>query len=229
MTTANRKKAEKFLIDEMTSVTPNGGNGGIYKEFFGRMNDQEFDDYVAWLEAGNELAIWLSNTNRGDDVDFDDIVERCERLGRPVWQRIVSYDIDTGLKVMTPAKHFVGTAELMKQSQMWVKKISAAKDDKRVDDLTGQVMMESRATGLSIPEVHVFGGSLGLVNSVNELYTVKGGDVGALKAYRASLIEEGQASVNASLRRGDGAKVLSLAHFLLRGRLIENNLHSRNG
>lgn len=225
----DRKGAQEFLINEMTAITPNGGNGAIYRNFLENMSDSEFDDYVEWLENGGDVAIWLSNTDRKDDIDFDDIVQRCEKLGRPVYQRIISYDIDTGMKVMTPAKHFIGTAELMKQSQMWIKKVGAAKDDSKIDDLTGQVMMESRATGMSTPEVSVFGAALGLGNATNEIYTVKGGDLAALKAYRTDLIETGKTNTNACLDKGEGARGLRLVHFLLRGRLIDNNVHKRMG
>lgn len=226
---ANRKKAEEFLINEMKAITPNGGNGDFYREFLQSKTDAEFEEYIQWLENGGDIAIWLSNTDRKDDIDFDDIVNRCEKLGCPVYQRIISYDIDTGLKTMSPAKHFVGSAELMKQSQMWIKKVGAAKDDSKIDDLTGQVMMESRATGLSVPEVSVFGAALGLGNATNEIYTVKGGDLGALKAYRTDLIETGKTNTNACLEKGEGARSLRLVHYLMRGRLIDNNIHKRMG
>lgn len=225
----NRKVAQEMLITEMTAITPGGGNGIIYKDFLEKMSDKEFDDYVTWLESGGDIAIYLSNTNRQEDIDFEDMVARCERLGRPVYQRMVSHDIDTGLKTMSDAKHFVITAELMRQSQMWVKQINAAKDDTKVDDLTGQVMMESRATGLSVPEVAVIGDALGLNNVVNEIYSVKGGDLSALKAYRNDLIETGKTNTNACLHRGDAVKSLKVVHYLLRGRMLDNNLNKRGG
>jgi len=223
----NRKKAQDFLITEMAAITPNGGNGVIYQKFFDNMTDADFFKYVEWLENGGDVGVWLSNFDRKDDVDFEDMVERCERLGRPLFQRIISYDLDTGLRTMTDAKHFVGTAELMKQSQMWTEKMHAAKDDTKTDDLTGQVMGDSRATGLSVPEVAVLGGSLGLANVTNEIYSVKGGDHAALKAYRNDLIETGKTNTNAALRKGDGVKSLRLVRLLLRGRLIDSNFGSR--
>lgn len=225
----NRKVAEKFLIDEMTAATPNGGNGQIYKDLFKTMDDEAFEKFVVGLEQGKDLAIWLSNTDRKDDIDFEYMVKKCEEFGRPVYQRIVTYDIDTGLKSMTKNKHFVGSAELIQQSQMWVKKISYAANDTHIEDLTGQVMGDSRATGLSMPEVSVIGGALGLHNTVNELYSVKGGDRAAAKAYRADIIETGRTNTNACLRRGDTAKSLNTLHYWLRGRLLDNNLNSRNG
>lgn len=226
---SNRKAAETYLIEEMKAITPGGGNGIIYQRRLSAMSDKEFEDFVVYLEQGGDLAIWVSNTDRKEDIDFEDMVKRCERLGRPVYQRIVSYDIDTGLKSMSPHKHFVGTAELIQQSQMWVKKVNAAENDSKVDDLTGQVMMESRATGLSIPEVSVMGGALGLVNTTNEIYNVKGGDTGAAKSYRTDLIETGKTNTNACLHSGDIAKSLRAAHYWFRGRLLDNNLDKRYG
>lgn len=226
---ANRKKAEDFLVETMRSLTPNGGNGDYYKAFLGAMDDTEFDKYVTWLENGGDITVWLSNTDRKDDVDFEHIVKLCKDLGVPVMQRIVSYDIDTGLKNMTDKEHFVGTAELMQQGQMWAKKVSAAKDDTKVEDLTGQVMMESRATGFSVPEVSVMGLSLGLDKAVGEIYSVKGGDLDALKAYRTDLIETGKTNTKEVLARGTAAKSLVLVHKVLRARMLDNNLDKRHG
>ena len=225
----NRKAAEEFLIKEMTTITPNGGNGVIYKNLLSKMSDKEFEEFVTHLENGGDLAIWLSNSDRKDDIDFDDVVKRCEELGYPVYQRIVTYDIDTGLKTMTSHPQFVGTAELMKQSQMWAKKVSYAANDNHVEDLTGQVMGDSRATGFSMPEIHVLGLALGLPNTVDELYNVKGGDTSALKAYRNDLIETGGTTINSCLKRGDIAKSLKTLHYWMNARLLENNLDVRNG
>lgn len=226
---SNRKIAEDFVIKEMTDITPDGGNGLFYKQFFSGLSDEQFEDFVVRLEKGQEeLAVWLSNTNRKRDIDFEDMVERCRRLGRECFKRIISVDTDTGLKTMTKTKHFVGSAELMQQSQMWLHKISTAKDDSQIEDSTGQVMMDSRATSLSAPELSVLA-ALKLYNCANELYTVKGGDVLAAKAYRADLVESGKTTTNSCLRRGGVAKSLRTLHFLLRARGIDNNVNKRYG
>jgi hypothetical protein len=110
---------------------------------------------------------------------------------------------------------------------MWVKKFSAAKDDTAIDDLTGQVMGDSRSTGISQPEITVLR-NLGLTIMANELYNVKGGDQQALRAYKNDILTTGKTNTNSSLERGDIAKVLKTAYHWLRARGIDNNMNSRS-
>ena len=109
---------------------------------------------------------------------------------------------------------------------MWVKKFSAAKDDTMTDDLTGQVMGDSRATGMSLPEVMVLR-YLNLPTVANEIYNVKGGDNKALKAFKNDIMTSGSADTNNALRNGDIVKVLRTAFRFFRGRHIDSNLGTK--
>lgn len=223
----NRKGFEDFILTFMGKVTSGGGNKVIYSRIFATMSDKQLDGWVDWLAQGNALAIWASNYNPKEKLDYNNLLKLCKEYGVEIMQQLVVFDEDTGIKSLTPNKSIVGRAEARKQRQMWAKKFSAAKNDYEIDDLTGQVMGDSRSTGISSPEITVLR-NLGLHTMANELYNVKGGDQDALKAYKNDLVTTGKTTTNGSLRKGSGTKVLNTVHHLFRGRHIDTNIHKKD-
>jgi len=225
----NRKKAEEFVLEYMGEITTGGGNRIIYERLFKAMNDAQFDQFVNKVEKnGGSLAIWASNYDPKEMINYENIIKLSKKYGVEIEQQLIIYDADTGAKALTPHKAVVGLAEFRKQRQMLVKKFSAAKNDNQIDDLTGQPMAYSRATGISQPEITVLR-NLGLDIMANELYNVKGGDVEAFKAFKNDLLTTGRTTTSGSLKKGTIPKVLRTAHYLLRARGIDNNLDKRYG
>lgn len=224
----NRKAFEEYIYTFMAKLTKGGGNKVIYQRLFATMNDKQLDEFVIQLEEGMPLSIWASSYNTAEKLDYPTLLKLCKEYGVNVSQRLIIYDEDTGIKSMTDYEAIIGTAEVRKQRQMLVKKFGAAKNDYEIDDLTGQVMGESRSTGISQPEITVLR-NLGLTTMANELYNVKGGDLDALKAYKNDLITTGKTNTNSSLRKGNIAKVLETAHYIFRGRHLDNNFNRRDG
>jgi len=228
MAKSNRKAAETYVLDYMGEVTKGGGNRLIYSSLFEAMNDAQFDEFVDKVEKQGSLAIWASNYDPNEMINYENLLRLSKKYGVNVEQQLVIYDADTGAKGLTSYKAIVGMAEFRKQRQMLVKKFSAAKDDTNIDDMTGQVMGVSRSTGISMPEITVLR-NLGLTIMANELYNVKGGDLEAYKAFKNDLLTTGKTTTNSALRRGTIPKVLRTAHYLMRARGIDNNLDKRYG
>lgn len=222
----NRKKAEAFILDIMGRATKNGFNRTVYEKLFGDMNDKQFEQFVVALEQGKRLAIWFTDHSPNDMPVYENMLNLCREVGVELEQQLVIFDEDTGVKTMTAHKAIVGVVEARNQREMLNKKISVAKDDSMIDDLTGQVMGESRATGISQPEITVLRG-LGLTIMANELYNVKGGDQAALRAYKNDILTMGHTTTNGSLKKGEIPKVLSTVYYLLRGRMLDNNFNVR--
>lgn len=226
MAKGNRKAFEDFVISFMKRVTKGGGNAVIYRRLFDRLNDKQFEEFVQELENGRSLAIWASNLDKKESIVWNDILKLSKELGIELEQQLIITDEDTGIASVTPHKVVVGTVEVRRQREMLVKKFSGAKDDHLIDDLTGQVTGDSRASGISQPEITILR-ALGLTKAASELYSVKGGDPEALKAYKNDLITEGKTTADSALRKGGVAKVLKTAHYLLRGRHLDNNLDKK--
>ena len=225
---SHRKAFEDYVLTFMGKVTVGGGNRVIYERLFKGMTDQQMEEFVKALEAGSPLSIWASNYDVKEMIVYENILKLAKEYGVEIEQQLIVFDEDTNIKSLTPYKAIVGTAEIRKQRQMLVKKFSGAKNDHSIDDLTGQVMGDSRATGISQPEITVLR-NLGLSIMANELYNVKGGDTQALRAYKNDLLTTGKTSTNASLKKGEIAKVLKTAHFLMRGRMLDTNMDRRYG
>lgn len=228
MSKPNRKGFEDHVLGYMGALTKGGGNRRIYESLFGSMNDKQFDAFVDKVEKLGSLSVWASNYDPQEMIQYETLLKLSEKYGVSIEQQLIIYDDDTGIKGLTAHKVVVGMAECRKQRQMLVKKISVAANDSSIDDLTGQVMGKSRATGISQPEITVLR-NLGLRTMANELYNVKGGDLEALAAYKNDQLTTGKTNTNSSLRAGTIPKVLRSAYFLMRARGIDNNIGSRYG
>lgn len=228
MATGNRKAFETFVLEFMKAFTEGGGNKVIYERLFAKLNDKQVEDMVVRIEQGSPLSVWVSNWDRKEMINFDRLKGVAKKYGIQLEQRIVITDPDTGVKTMTPHTSLSGLISVRKQRQMQVTKFSYAMHDYDIDDLTGQVMGDSRSTGISQPEITVLR-NLGLETMANELYNVKGGDLEALRHYKNDLITTGKTNTNASLRKGSIAKILSTVHRFFRGRHLDTNFNKKNG
>lgn len=224
----NRKAFEDYVLGLMGKITKGGGNKVIYERLFKALDDKQLEAFVVKMEEGMPLCIWASNWDRKEMIDYEVILKLAKEYGVIIAQQLVIYDSDTGIKSMTPHTAITGMVRFRKQRQMQVTKFGAAQNDYNIDDLTGQVMGDSRSTGISQPEITVLR-NLGLDLMANELYNVKGGDLDALKHYKNELLTTGRTNTNAALQRGSIAKVLSTVHHLFRGRHLDTNFNRRLG
>lgn len=222
----NRKEIEKDILELAKAFTPGGGNHRLYTELFGRLNDDQFKTFWNSVYDNGFIPMFVDNYDMKETIDYDKMVKLGATLGIPLEQQLIITDPDTGLTHTTPETALVGIAEVRKQRQLQAKKFGASKHDHEVEDLTGQPTGDSRAGGISNPEIQVLL-SLGLPTMAKELADVRGGDVGAYRAYKNDILTSGQANTNSSLERGTGVKSLQTAHFLLLGQHIDNNLKER--
>lgn len=223
---SNRKAAEDIILSFVKELTKGGHNFKVYSDLFSRLNDEQFGQFIDQIDKAGGIPIWSSNWDKDEHIEYDTILRLAKKYDVALETQLILTDEDTGLEFITPETYLVGTAEIRKQRQMLVKKFGAAKDDTSIDDLTGQVVGDSRGTGISGPEIKVLI-ALGLPTVAKELYDVKGGDIKALDVYRTELMETGQTNVNTALKRGSGQKSLQTSHFLFNARHIENNLDKR--
>ncbi|QMV29135.1 hypothetical protein AP1_0432 [Aeromonas phage AP1] len=127
-------------------------------------------------------------------------------------------DPDTGLEHTTPETYLVGIAETRKQRQLQAKKFGASKHDHDIEDLTGQPTGDSKAGGISNPEIQVLL-SLGLKTMAKELADVRGGDIGAYQAYKNDIISGGETTVQ-SLKR---EHILELSAYIFWRRVVQRS------
>ncbi|QDH47130.1 hypothetical protein PQC07_gp050 [Aeromonas phage D3] len=223
----NRKEIQNDILFLAKRITPGGGNHRIYTALFEEMSDDQFKLFWNGIHDSGFIPFIVDNYDNKEMIDYDGIAKLAKELNIPLEQRIIMTDPDTGLEHTTPETYLVGIAETRKQRQLQAKKFGASKHDHDIEDLTGQPTGDSKAGGISNPEIQVLL-SLGLKTMAKELADVRGGDIGAYQAYKNDIISGGETTVQSTLERGTGVKSLRTAHWMLRGRLLDNNLHRRD-
>lgn len=224
---SKRKEIEKDILALAKDFTEGGDNHALYSELFGRLDDAQFATFWNKVVDSGYIPMFASNFDMKETINYDHIVKVAKKWDIPLEQQLVITDPDTGLEHTTPETCLVGPTEIRKQRQLQTKKFGASKNDYETEDLTGQPTGESRAGGISNPEIQVLL-SLGLPTLAKELADVRGGDAGAYRAYKNDILTSGQSTTQSALERGTGVKSLQTAHYLLRAQHLDNNLDSRN-
>lgn len=221
-----RAQIESSILTFAKKITTGGNNETVYKNLFAEMNEAQFDTFWEAIKRRGYIPIFLDNFDTKEMVDYDNCIKLSKEWNIKLEQSVTIPDPDTGISYTTPEDTVVGIVESTKQRQIISKKIGVSKNDYQVDDLTGQPTGESKAGGISNPEVNILV-ALGLTTTAKELVSVKGGDIGAYNYYKSQLTESGVSSTNEALRNGTGAKSLQTAQWLLRGRHIISDIGAR--
>lgn len=222
----NRKEIENDILFLAKRFTPGGFGHQVYTNLFTAMSDEQFKVFWNSVVDNGFIPMYVDNYKRKEMIDFDLMGKLAKDLDIPLEQQLIFVDPDSGLEHTTPETAIVGIVETRKQRQLQTKKFGASKHDHSIEDLTGQPTGESRAGGISNPEIQVLLG-LGLKTVCKELADVRGGDNDAYKAYKNDILTTGSTNTESSLQRGSGVKSLRTVHFFLRGRLLDNNLKDR--
>lgn len=221
-----RKEIEADILKFAEAASKSGHNKKLYEDLFSKLSDDQFKQFWKGICDSGFIPVFMNNFDINEMVDYDKVVKFGKENGIELEQYAILTDPDTGLEHQLPETAFFGTIECRKQRQMQVKKIGVAKHDHDVEDLTGQPTGDSRAGGVTDPEIQVLL-SLGLTTMCKELTDVLGGDSGAYKAYKNDILTGGETTIQSSLKRGTGVKSLSTVHFLLRGAGLDNNFNDR--
>lgn len=226
METAKRKAIEEGILEFAGSITPGGGSRQVYESIFKNCTDEQFDKIWDGIKKRGYIPIFLDNFDSMEMIDYDLVVGLCNKWEIPLEQQVIIPDPDTGIFHTTPETALVGIVEVGKQRQIIVKKIGVSKHDYDIEDLTGQPTGDSKAGGISNPEINILI-ALGLSTVAKELASVKGGDIGAYRNYKSQLSTTGTANTQEALRNGTGVKSLQTASWLLRGRHILSTIGER--
>lgn len=215
----NRKAAEKFLID-IVSQLPNGKqNATLYRDFFAETTDDELrllrqkmadEDFV--------FPIFVYNMDN-HKFDVDKIMQVGESIGAVFFQHLLLTDHVSGELYQTPIRYLVLEMSVRRQIQHLVKKMSVS-EGKSVDHLAGQATGDTKAAGVSLPELTQLD-ARNLVSSPIELIKVKGGDDMAYRHMRQQIRETGGFSLQPIMEMGSKPKAVETLRAFLLGRHLK--------
>lgn len=217
-----RAKIQQMVLDAMTKLDPSGDNTRRWQGFFSKLDDKHFDTFMKNL-ANKKVAMNIIMPNLKKPLKIKDLLEAAKTVNLTLSHRLWMPDrTRPGKKYLTNEKYLVLTLPVRRAQQEWDKKLSVPSRDRKIDALTGQVSGEDDACSISAPEIQSLN-VRGLHNVLSEIVRVRGGDVAAYGDMNRQLQENGEARLD-SLDPRTRARAGTIAHILLEGMMIENNL-----
>lgn len=217
----NRAAATARLLELMTEFDPSGKNTQIYKDMLEGMDDSEFDEFMESLR-GDCLRV-INPNGGGVQITTENNFRVAKLIGVKLHQKVWVPDRPGVRGYLTPNEYLVLELFVRRQAQVLVKKISTAEDSHVVDNLTGQVTSDSRASGLSFPEMSVME-SMGLTECLSEIMKYRGGDDKGLTAMKTVLARTGEVELKAIEPYASGVKSTKTLAQLLNAAHLSNTL-----
>lgn len=190
----NRKAAEQFILKYIERILPGSPNTKFYKDFFSKMNDKDFDNWINKIGSGDDSLILVVPNMSDHRIDVARNIEIGKELGHSFFKRIWITPRDGGPKYLTPKAHLVYKLPIRRQAQLLTKKISIPKDNNTVDLTTNQPTGDSKGAKISYVELQILS-ALGLEASIVELIKYRGGDDQAFHAMNTLISRNGSVSM----------------------------------
>lgn len=220
---ANRKAAEAVCLKRMRELDASGINLQIYEDMFKNMTDDQFHTFMEGLISGsNPLNVTIPNYGKVK-ITVDNNKKMLDDLGYELYQHVYVTDPITGQEFLTPRKYMVMEANICRQVQTLDHKISVAKNNKSVDERTGQATGSSKSGQCSGPEFNVLK-SRGLNNTIIELIKFRGGDNTSMRLLDNAIIKTGHGAMAAVPGQSERApKTVQTMSAYLTGMMFVNN------
>ena len=102
------------------------------------------------------------------------------------------------------------------------KKLSVAESDTQIDGLTGQITGKDDPASITGPEIRVMH-ARGLDNTLKEMISVRGGNIGAYGDFKHQLEETGDASLG-DIQTDSVSRTAMVTQVILESMHLDNNL-----
>lgn len=189
----NRAETEEIIISGLEAISPGCIDVGLYKQYFAKMSDKAFDEFMQRLKNKEEW-ITLTVPNKGKNtLSISRNHKLADAWGVTFYHQLWMPSEDDVPGYLTPEKYFVAKLPIRIAAQRLSKKASIPKNQRSVNTLTGQPTGDSKGAGFSAPELKLCVG-MGLEKTATELMKYRGGDQRGRMALAASLSRHGKAT-----------------------------------
>ncbi len=222
MSTAEKKaKILQYIKKHLKHIDPDGSNYTRYEAMFNGMTDTKFHAFMKTMQAG-EWQFHIIVPNMGAKASQDDILAAAKSVGVELFQRVWLTDGATGQKYLTRSKHPILQVPVRRMQQFLDKKLSVPDNDSTIDGLSGQVTGDSKAASISAPEIQALH-ARGLTKVLDELVTVRGGDIANYGEAKRQMEEQGSVSLG-TLDGSSISRTAKVTQILLEGMHLSSNL-----
>ncbi len=202
----NRKAAEDLCLSIIAKIVPDESQVPIYKAMFARMNDKQFEEFIARLDSKEErLSIICPNFSKSPPTTENNL-KLAEKLGHEFFTQLEYEGTNGDPSYVTPIYYMTIDLPARRASQLLIKKSSIPKHQDTIDALTGQPTGDSKGAKISYPELQICM-AMELDASMTELMSARGGDLRKRSAYIGFLNKYG--SVSQSQLKNYSSGVLS--------------------
>ena len=219
--TPKRQKAQDYILKHLSTMDRSGLNTTRMTDFFARMTDAQFDQWMRDLRD-NKTKLSLLTPNMKVTIAIRDLRDTADAIGLPLFERIRIWDNATRRYYMTPEKYLIIELPVRRVKQYLMDKISVPDSDRVTNPTTGQVVKPDKGSAISMTEAQTYD-SKGLHRCLDELLIVRGGNLEAYAAFKASLENGGQGSLT-ELDYSTGVRSAVVGQVILESMHIENNL-----
>lgn len=218
-----RKDAEKLILEWVTDIDLSGKNTERWKAKFKAMSDEDFKKFVEDLKEKRDYVSLIFPNFSDVKISTANNFKVAKKRGVKLFQKIWVVDPVTGRKYLSHHEYPVFYLPVRRQIQMTKNKFSYAKDNSKVDVLTGQPAGTSAAGSISYPEILVLN-SRGLDKTVEELAWARGGNDRAFRAMNQLVVKTGNVNLSELEPYSAGVKSTVVLNTYLKAAHINNNI-----
>ncbi len=219
----NRKATEQYIINSINELLPDKSNEPIYRNFFSKLSDIAFKQYIKDLSTGEKFLVVICPNLDKQQLSVERNLKLGKKLGIEFFQRIWFPATENNPSYLSPIPYLVLDLPIRRQSQMLDKKISIPEDQHTVDTFTGQPAGKSAGAKINYTELQVLS-AMGLDNSITELIKMRGGDEGGYRALSMSLKKTGHVDLDVVKQYSTGVQSTRTLKTFLTGAHLQNTL-----
>lgn len=216
-----RKKTEEFIYKNLDIIDPSGFNSKRRRDQFAKMSDTQFREYMVRLREGTD-KLPIETPNMVVALKQADLKRGAESLGVKLFERVKIWDTATQRYYLTPFPYLIVELPIRRVKQYLMDKISVPDSDRVINPMSGQVTKPDKGSAISMTEAQTYD-SKGLHRNLDELLTVRGGNLEAYAAFKAALEQGGSARLS-ELDFGAGVRSVVVGQALLESMHLSNNL-----
>lgn len=221
----NRKEIESFIMSYIGKISDLKENVETYKNYFSKMSDSDFSDFIKRLESEEEFLTIIA-PNFEDGLNIEKNLKIAEELGHDFFEQLWIEDGDKEYSYLTPSKYFVLDSIVRRASQMIQKKMSVPSSNSVIDKKSGQVTGESKGARVSYIELRLCV-AMGIDEGMEELVKYRGGDLKGGEYLDNMLVKYGRADLGTLRNYQTSVTSVDTLHTYLTGMMLKNTLKAK--
>ena len=189
-----RKAFEDHIIETYKKQDPTGFAAEEVIKLFNGMSDTVFKRYLEELRSGQQRIPFYQIPFK-NAIKPEDSFATADFLGLKTHERVWVWDSVGKRYALTPEEYPVFHVPVRRLTQHREDSLSVPESDSKISPLTNQVVKPDKGSTISYPQMSILVAQK-QTKVLDELMTIRSGDLGAYAQFTRQLEETGQANVS---------------------------------